>query len=208
MIRSPGQRRLDGRVAMVAGSDSAIGRASVERFAAEGASIHPAAEETGLGFDGVVRGCLDAFGRLDLLVVAPAHAVVEPLPRASLERCRAALDGGLRTTFFIAQAAARVMTEGGRICVAAPRRSGRIAAHMPAPATIVEGGLVAMVRLLAVELAPNGIAVNAVCPIGPQADPRAVASALAFLASAGASYVSGASVPVFGLATDDPTPRP
>jgi NAD(P)-dependent dehydrogenase (short-subunit alcohol dehydrogenase family) len=198
MIRPSGGRRLEGRVTLVARSDSAIGRASVERAAAEGASVHTIAEETCLRSRPGLRECLDPFGRLDVLLVAPRDEVDEPLPDTSLDRYRTATVGGLRTAFFLAQAAARAMTEGGRICIAAPRRSGRTAAGMPAPATIVEGGLVAMVRLLAVELAPEGIAVNAVCPIGPQADARAIASALVFLASADASYVSGALVPVFG----------
>jgi NAD(P)-dependent dehydrogenase (short-subunit alcohol dehydrogenase family) len=198
MTRPPEGLRSEGCVTLVAGSDSSIGRASVERFSAEGASVHAVAEEACRHPRASVRGCLDAFGRLDVLVVAPSDAVVEPLPDASLDEYRAATEGGLRTAFFLAQAAARAMTEGGRICITAPRRSGRTIAHMPAPATIVEGGLVAMVRLLAVELAPNGIAVNAVCPIGPQADAQAIASTLVFLASADASYVSGALVPVFG----------
>ena len=75
---------------------------------------------------------------------------------------------------------------------------GSITDRMPAPATIAEGGLVAMVRLLAAELGSSGIAVNGVCPIGSGADQRAIASALLFLGSADASYVSGVLVPVFG----------
>jgi NAD(P)-dependent dehydrogenase (short-subunit alcohol dehydrogenase family) len=198
MIQPSGGSRLEGRVTLVVRSDSAIGRASVARSAAEGASVHAIAEETCLRSRAGLRECLDAFGRLDVLLVTPRDEVVEPLPDATLDRYRTATDGGLRSVFFLAQAAARAMTAGGRICIAAPRRSSRTAAGMPAPATIVEGGLVAMVRLLAVELAPAGIAVNAVCPIGPEADARAIASALVFLASADASYVSGALVPVFG----------
>jgi NAD(P)-dependent dehydrogenase (short-subunit alcohol dehydrogenase family) len=194
MIHPPGRSRLEGRVTVVARSDSAIGRASVERSAAEGASVHEVAEETCRR----PRECLAAFGRLDVLLVAPSDEVVEPLPDGALGRYRTRTEGNLRTAFFLAQAAARAMTEGGRICIAAPRRSDRIAAGTQAPATIVEGGLIAMVRLLAVELAPNGIAVNAVCPIGPQAGTQAIASALVFLASADASYVSGAFVPVIG----------
>jgi NAD(P)-dependent dehydrogenase (short-subunit alcohol dehydrogenase family) len=198
MTRPPGGHRLEGSVALVARSDSSIGRSSVERSSAEGASVHPVAEEKCGRPRATVDGCLDVFGRLDVLVVAPSDEVVEPLQDAPLDGYRTATNEALRTAFFLAQAAARAMTEGGRICMAAPRRSGRTPADMPAPATIAEGGLIAMVRLLAVELAPNGIAVNAVCPIGPQADAQAVASVLVFLASADASYVSGASVPVFG----------
>jgi NAD(P)-dependent dehydrogenase (short-subunit alcohol dehydrogenase family) len=184
-------------VTLVVRSDSTIGRAAVERFAAEGARVHAAEGETCRG-GAAVRECVGEFGRLDVLVIAPADAAVEPFPRASLEDHRAAMDAGLRTTFFIAQHAVRAMSDGGRICIAAPTRSEQIAAQIPAPATIVEGGLIAMVRLLAVEVAPDGIAVNSLCPIDPRAEAGSVAAGLAFLASADASYVSGAFVPVLG----------
>jgi NAD(P)-dependent dehydrogenase (short-subunit alcohol dehydrogenase family) len=183
-------------VTLVVRSGSTIGRAAVERFAAEGARVHAAEEETCRG-GAAVRECVDEFGRLDVLVIAPADAAVEPLPRASLEDHRAAIDAGLRTTFFTAQHAVRAMSDGGRICIAAPTRPG-LAAEIPAPATIVEGGLIAMVRLLAVEVAPDGIAVNSLCPIDPRAEAGSVAAGLVFLASAEASYVSGAFIPVLG----------
>lgn len=193
----PEHHRLEGRVTLVARCDSTIGRAAVERFAAEGARVHAAEEEACRGGAAVLE-CVDEFGRLDVLVIAPADTAFEPFPLASLEDYRAAMEAGLRTTFFLAQHAVRAMNEGGRICIAAPRRPGRIGSQIPAPATIVEGGLIAMVRLLAVEVAPGGIAVNSLCPIDPRAEAGSVAAGLAFLASADASYVTGAFVPVLG----------
>lgn len=197
MTPRPGQRRLEGRVTLVVRSDSTIGRAAVERFAAEGARVHAAEEEACRG-GAAIRECVDEFGRLDILVIAPADRTVEAFPYASLEDHRAAMEAGLRTTFFITQHAVRAMNDGGRICIAALRRPGLIAPQIPAPATIVEGGLIAMVRLLAVEVAPVGIAVNCLCPIDPRAEAGYVAAGLAFLASADASYVSGVFVPVLG----------
>jgi NAD(P)-dependent dehydrogenase (short-subunit alcohol dehydrogenase family) len=184
------------RIVLVANSDSGLGRAAVERLADEDVRVHALADEASRRPRAGVRACLDAFGRLDALFIPSPDAVRGPVPESSYERYRAAGDEGLRTSFFLAQAAARAMTEGGRICIAAPRRSS--GDQMPAPATMVEGGLVAMIRLLAAELGPSGIAVNGVCPIGRDADPRAIASALVFLASADASYVSGVLVPVAG----------
>lgn len=115
---------------------------------------------------------------------------------ASIDDHRAANDTVLRTAYFIAQHAVRAMDDGGRICIAAPRRPDAIPPGIPSPATTIEGGLIALVRLLAVEVAPEGIAVNGVCPIGQRTDAAAVAAALAFLASTDASYVSGAFLPV------------
>lgn len=176
-------------------SDSTIGRAAVDRLAGEGARVHAAEGEPDL--DGaVVRDCLDRFGRLDILVIASPDEADEPMPHASLDIHHDTMDAVLRTTFFVAQHAVRAMTEGGTICIAAPRRPERIPAWMPPPATTAEGGLIALIRLLAVEVAPQGIAVNGLCPIGARAEADAVAAGLAFSASTDASYVSGAFIPI------------
>ncbi len=195
-------RPLEGGVALVARSDSTFGRRAVERFAADGARVHRADEKA--CHDGAaVRECIDEFGRLDILAIAPSDAPVVTFPDATIEDYRAAIRAGLRTTFLLAQEAARAMNEGGRICIAAPRRPEGIAPLTPAPATLVEGGLVALVRLLAVEVAPVDIAVNCLCPIDSSADAGSVAAALVFLASAEASYVTGALVAIHAERTDD-----
>jgi NAD(P)-dependent dehydrogenase (short-subunit alcohol dehydrogenase family) len=122
--------------------------------------------------------------------------VVPPFPRGSLEDYKVALRENLRTTFFLAQQAIRAMNGGGRVCLSSPRRPAAIDDHVPAPATMFEGGLIAMVRLLAVEVAPLGIAVNGVCPVGARAEVESVTSAMCFLNSADGSYVTGTFIPV------------
>lgn len=198
-MNETGRIRADGDVALVVHPGSATGRAAAERLTMAGAIVRTADTEVCLRAD-AVQACVDAHGRLDIGVIVHADPRADAPPDPSATDPHQ-IDSVLRSTFFVAQAAARTMRAGGRLCVAAPPRPLRLPADVPAPATLVEGGLVAMVRLLAVELAP-AIRVNAVCPVGADADPDAVAAALAFLASADASYVTGAFVPVPGQLRD------
>lgn len=206
--RIPG--RFDGRSVLVVRARSPFGRAAVERFAAEGALTH-AHEGDGADADerrSAVGAAVAAHGALDVVVVPPPVVPSRAFLEAGVGDHRAGVDAALRTTFFLAQEAARAMTGGGRICLVSPSRPAHIGPQMPAPATLVEGGLVALVRLLAVELASRRISVNALCPIASGADPGAVAAGLAFLASADASYVTGAFLPVLDRETNAAAPGP
>jgi NAD(P)-dependent dehydrogenase (short-subunit alcohol dehydrogenase family) len=182
-------------VTLVARGDATIGRAAVERLIADGAVVVAADEARSLSGD-AARECVDVHGRLDVLVVAPADAPFDELVREASVPRAAHVDDALRTAFFIVQSAVRSMADGGRICIAAPRRPASIGRDLAAPATSIEGGLIAMVRLIAVEVAPAGIRVNGVCPIAADADAVSVAATLAFLSANDASYVSGVFVPV------------
>jgi NAD(P)-dependent dehydrogenase (short-subunit alcohol dehydrogenase family) len=184
---------LIGRVVLVAHSDSSIGRAVVKRLAAGGALVETVEEET--GGDETSTWQPGQLRRLDAFVVAPVDAVVHPFPEASLDDYKTALQESLRTMFFLTQQAVCAMKDGGRVCMSSPRRQAGMEGHL-APATMEEGGVIAMVRLLAVEMAPLGIAVNGVCPVGARADVESVASAVAFLGSADASYLTGTFIPV------------
>jgi len=206
--RTPG--RLDGRSVLVVRSRTPFGWAAVERFADDGALTH--AHEGDGADDGerraAVGAAVAAHGALDVVVVPPPVVSSRTFLEAGVGDHRAVVDAALRTTFFLAQEAARAMSGGGRICLVSPSRPVHIGPQMPAPATLVEGGLVALVRLLAVELASRRISVNALCPIASSADPGAVAAGLAFLASADASYVTGAFMPVLDRETNEAAPAP
>ena len=192
--------RLEDRVALVVRAGSPFGRAVMERFIAEGARA--VALEGDLGDPQERRASVEAVvaahSRLDILVVPTPPVVGSGVLEADADEDRAAVDGVVRTTFFLVQEAAGVMRRGGRVCIAAPTRPPDTPNDATAPATSIEGALIALVRLVAVELAPRGIAVNALCPIARDADPVDVAAGLVFLASDDASYVLGASVPVGG----------
>jgi 3-oxoacyl-[acyl-carrier protein] reductase len=134
------------------------------------------------------------------------------------------LDINLKGSFFCAQAAARAMVSARRpgviINLASQAIRGAVrGVHYSAS----KGGVVAMTRAMALELAPHGIRVNAVAPgltdtaqpryghdeeelqmmgravpLGRMAQPDDIASVVVFLASDDARHVTGQTVHVNG----------
>ncbi len=130
----------------------------------------------------------------------------------------------LRHAFLFSQAAGRVMAEdGGGVMTFVASVSGITSAPKHAPYGAAKAGLMSWVRTLAVELGPRGIRANAVAPgfvwtprisqlideqgkkrseqnvpLGRVALPQDIASAILFLSSDLASYVSGVTLIVDG----------
>jgi NAD(P)-dependent dehydrogenase (short-subunit alcohol dehydrogenase family) len=195
-------RRLEGRVALVTGGGSGIGRAVALRLASEGATVAVAGrtratlEETcrliGAGpvafvADLVVAGeparlvgeVAARLRRLDILVNAAGAPPTSSVLEISDEAWQRTFDVNAKTMFFTLQAAARLMNEsgGGRIVnfssVAAKGfRRSQDPAYVGAKAAVV-----AITRLAAMRLAP-AITVNAVVPGVTRTDPY-IASAKA-----------------------------
>jgi NAD(P)-dependent dehydrogenase (short-subunit alcohol dehydrogenase family) len=173
--------------------------------------------------DDVVAGVLAELGRVDVLVNCAGVNRRAELADETLDEFQRVLSVNLAGPWAMARAVAPHMIERG---------SGRIVnvSSILAFAPLSGGsaycasksGLEALTRVLALELAPHGIHVNAVAPghaaspmnydeafdvhstpcptipMGRAADPAEVASVIAFLASGEASYVNGASILVDG----------
>jgi 3-oxoacyl-[acyl-carrier protein] reductase len=181
----------ESRGALVFRAALPVGRAVTERLRAAGNHVHGVDTAPGdpRSRRAAIRDATSGHG-IDVLVVPAAEERQRPARRWSAD-VRTLVDGTLREAFFCVRDAAPSMT-GGRIVLAAPARGeGAWSA-----ATLLEGAVVALVRLLAVELAPRGVALNALCPIGSRIEASAVADTLAFLASPDASYVTGATIPL------------
>ncbi|MDQ3538403.1 MAG: SDR family oxidoreductase [Actinomycetota bacterium] len=191
--RHPGSGRLDGKVALVTGGDSGIGRAVAVLFAREGADVAIVyleegkdAQDTldavkgegrrGLALAGDVgdeRFCAEAvervvgeFGRLDVLV---NNAAVQ-FPQESITDISAAqLERTFRTNIFamfhLVKAALPRLGEGSSII-----NTTSVTAYQGNPLLLdyssTKGAIVAFTRALSQSLAGKGIRVNAVAP-GP-----------------------------------------
>ncbi|SDP25054.1 hypothetical protein SAMN04488595_106137 [Ralstonia sp. 25mfcol4.1] len=188
-----GSGRLKGKVALVTGGDSGIGRAIAVAFAREGADVAFAyldeqadARETerliteagqrALPIEGdigdvnhadkVVADTLKSFGRLDVLV----NNAAEQHPQESLEDVSAEqLERTFRTNVFamfhVTRAALPHLGQGGVILNTTSVTAYRGSAHL-LDYSATKGAIVAFTRSLALQVVDRGIRVNGVAP-GP-----------------------------------------
>src|SRR5690606_3984680 len=115
----------------------------------------------------LIEETCNAFGGIRVLVNSAGGAVAAPLIETTKDLLERMLDIHLRAPFHCAQACARAMRRsgGGRI-VHIAAQSGLRGSTGGAAYAAAKGGISAATRVMAVELAPFGITVNAVAP-GP-----------------------------------------
>ncbi|MEO5929374.1 MAG: 3-oxoacyl-ACP reductase family protein [Candidatus Kapaibacterium sp.] len=163
----------------------------------------------------------ESWGGLDLLVLNAAIWQRGELGKMSLADWRETINTNLTGSFIVANEALRLMTLGEST---APKRiifisstSGIRGESFHSHYAASKGGLIAMTKSLAVELAPLGITVNCVAPgwvrtemtaaaladnstrkaiqqtipLGRPGEPDEIAAAIVFLASRQASYITG-----------------
>ncbi|MBK1837410.1 SDR family oxidoreductase [Azospirillum sp. YIM B02556] len=185
---------LTGKVALVTGAGSGIGKASALRFAQAGASVgvlsHTAdeiaktADEIGaaggkalaltadVGDDAAMRQAVERlvgeFGRLDIVFAnAGINGVWAPIDDLKPEEWDRTITTNLRGTYLTLHHSVPHLKKvgGGSVIVTASINGTRVFSNTGATAySCTKAAQLAMVKMLALELAPQRIRVNAICP--------------------------------------------
>jgi NAD(P)-dependent dehydrogenase (short-subunit alcohol dehydrogenase family) len=241
--------RLDGKVAIVTGASSGLGVAFAQGLAQAGADVAICArradrlQETRQGIEAVGRRCVaieadvsrvedcarvvertvSELGRVDVLVNNAGIGTAVPATREAPEEFRKVIDVNLMGSYWMAQACARAMTQGGSI-VNIGSVLGLTTAGLPQAAyASSKAAIIGLTRDLAQQwTGRKGIRVNALAPgffpsemtdqypdgymeqmmwrvpAGRVGRSEELVAALVFLASDASSYVTGVVLPVDG----------
>lgn len=243
--------RLDGKVAIITGGASGIGAASVGVFATEGAKVLSLDVQEGPGqrvaADVTARGGVAAFlkcdvsraadvrrgvdeavrrfGGLDILFSNAAIQFGKTVTGTSEEEWDRLMAVNLKGPFLCCQAAIPAMQKrGGGAIVVTSSVNGFMAEPELAAYCSSKGGLIMLVKSIAVDYGRDRIRANAICPgwvdtpinepylstpenrafgnsVQPRGrigDPAEIGKVAAFLASDDASFMTGAAVTVDG----------
>ncbi len=258
MTSHAGTGRLTGKVAVITGATSGLGRAGAIRFAAEGAKVVAASRREaegkevvddiqGAGGEAVFVPCdvtepddvrdlivaaENAFGSVNVLYASAGVMVAASAPDTTEEIWRTTIEVNLGGTFRLAKFGIPALQRaGGGSIILTASELGMVGTSRAAAYCASKGGVINLTRALAIDCAPLGIRVNAICP-GPietpmlrdwfndepdpakaeqaQIDPvllkrigrpDEIADAAVHLASDASSYMTGTTMVVDGGAT-------
>lgn len=238
---------FSGEIVVVTGAASGIGYTVAHHFALRGARVigvdigervmELTAELPGAGHHGIVRDLtapasagevmmevVRVAGVPTVLINSAGIALLDAAAEVPAARWQATIDVNLSASFYMAQAAGRLMVEAGygRIINLASQ-AAIIGLDQHAAYCASKAAIVGLTRVLSLEWAPSGVTVNAVSPtvvetplgkaawagekgeiakrsipVGRFAQPEEVASLIAFLAGRGAAMITGENVVIDG----------
>jgi len=167
---------LEGKVTVVTGAASGIGRAVAERLAAEGMHVvgvdirsdGPVTVEADLttreGNKRAVDAALEAHGRIDVVVPNAGVQHVSPVADFPEDRWDQLTSLLLTSPFLLAKYAWPSLVESGGRYVAIASVHGVVASPFKSAYISAKHGLLGLVKVLALEGAPDGVTATAVCP--------------------------------------------
>lgn len=204
-------KRLEGKKALILGGGTGLGRACAEAMIAEGAAVFVSGRREGklaevvaaLSTRGrigqaagdatheeevkrVVAAAVDFMGGLDTLVVSSGVSAIGSALNTTVEDFHRVLDANLLPLFLGAKhAAPHMIAAGGGAIIALASVTGIAGMRERLAYCAAKGGVIAMVRAMAVDLADKAIRVNAISPslvmtelaheiMSREADPAAV----------------------------------
>jgi NAD(P)-dependent dehydrogenase (short-subunit alcohol dehydrogenase family) len=240
---------LAGQVAIITGGSRGIGRGIAEIFGAAGARLALVARDParlaetadrlrGEGYEvldcpadvaveaqvhATVQRVIEDFGQVDILVNNAGILQAGPIGNFTAADWERMIATNLTSVFYFCRAVAPLLSaqRSGRIINIASitGQTGGVSGGVHYSAS--KGGMLALTKTLARDLAPYNVTVNAICPgqietdtvtltpearrrleeiipLGRIGRPEDIAQAALFLASAAASYITGAAIDVNG----------
>ena len=182
--------RLKGKVAIITGSSTGIGRGIALRFHSEGAKVlitarteanaKKVAEECGLAngdavyvvgdvtkeadIDRIFKTCIEQFGKLDILVNNAGHYISKDMEQCTLEDWDLVMNTNIRAAYMCCHRAIPYLKETKGNILLISSMVGVCGQFHSSAYGATKGGLNAMAKGMAIDFGPFGIRANAICP--------------------------------------------